>query len=66
MKFIPFLLATALAITRGDPRLGAPIRRLLVVTNFGPESLTESGYGRIAKIWRRLLVRCPERRLRKV
>ncbi len=27
--------------------------RLLVVTNFGPESLTESGYGRIAKIWRR-------------
>lgn len=27
--------------------------RLLVVTNFGPDSLTESGYGRIAKIWRR-------------
>jgi prolyl oligopeptidase len=27
--------------------------RLLVVTNFGPDSLTESGYGRIAKVWRR-------------
>ncbi len=27
--------------------------RLLVVTNYGPESLTSSGYGRIAKIWRR-------------
>ena len=27
--------------------------RLLVVTDYGPESLTKSGYGRIAKIWRR-------------
>jgi prolyl oligopeptidase len=27
--------------------------RLLVVTDFGPESLSKSGYGRIAKIWRR-------------
>jgi prolyl oligopeptidase len=27
--------------------------RLLVVTNYGPESLTTSGYGRVAKIWRR-------------
>lgn len=27
--------------------------RLLVVTDYGPESLTTSGYGRIAKIWRR-------------
>ena len=27
--------------------------RLLVVTNYGPDSLTSSGYGRIAKIWRR-------------
>lgn len=27
--------------------------RLLVVTNFGPESLTTSGYGRVAKIWTR-------------
>jgi prolyl oligopeptidase len=27
--------------------------RLLVVTDYGPESLTSSGYGRIAKIWRR-------------
>ncbi len=26
---------------------------LLVSTNFGPESLTTSGYGRIARIWRR-------------
>lgn len=26
---------------------------LIVVTNYGPESLTTSGYGRIAKIWRR-------------
>ncbi len=27
--------------------------RLMVVTDFGPDSLTTSGYGRIAKIWRR-------------
>ena len=27
--------------------------RLLVVTDYGPESLTTSGYGRVAKIWRR-------------
>jgi prolyl oligopeptidase len=27
--------------------------RLLVITDYGPESLTTSGYGRIAKIWRR-------------
>ncbi|MGQ0659842.1 prolyl oligopeptidase family serine peptidase [Sphingosinicella sp.] len=27
--------------------------RLLVATNFGPDSLTESGYARIAKVWRR-------------
>ncbi len=27
--------------------------RLLVVTNYGPESLTTSGYGRIAKLWQR-------------
>ncbi|MFN2259597.1 MAG: prolyl oligopeptidase family protein [Parasphingopyxis sp.] len=27
--------------------------RLIVVTDFGPDSLTTSGYGRIAKIWRR-------------
>lgn len=27
--------------------------RLIVVTDYGPESLTTSGYGRIAKIWRR-------------
>ena len=27
--------------------------RLLVVTDYGPESLTSSGYGRIAKVWRR-------------
>jgi prolyl oligopeptidase len=27
--------------------------RLLVVTNYGPDSLTTSGYGRIAKLWRR-------------
>lgn len=26
---------------------------LIVVTDFGPGSLTESGYGRIAKLWRR-------------
>jgi prolyl oligopeptidase len=26
---------------------------LLVVTDYGPESLTTSGYGRIAKVWRR-------------
>ena len=26
---------------------------LMVVTDYGPDSLTESGYGRIAKIWRR-------------
>jgi prolyl oligopeptidase len=27
--------------------------RLLVVTDYGPESLTNSGYGRVAKIWTR-------------
>jgi prolyl oligopeptidase len=27
--------------------------RLLVVTDYGPDSLTTSGYGRIAKVWRR-------------
>ena len=27
--------------------------RLLVVTNYGPESLTTSGYGRVAKLWQR-------------
>jgi prolyl oligopeptidase len=27
--------------------------RLLVVTDYGPDSLTTSGYGRIAKLWRR-------------
>ncbi len=27
--------------------------RLIVVTDYGPDSLTESGYGRIAKVWRR-------------
>ena len=26
---------------------------LLVVTDYGPESLTTSGYGRIAKLWKR-------------
>ena len=26
---------------------------LIVVTDYGPESLTKSGYGRVAKIWRR-------------
>ena len=26
---------------------------LIVVSDFGPESLTESGYGRVAKIWKR-------------
>jgi prolyl oligopeptidase len=26
---------------------------LVVVTDYGPESLTESGYGRIAKLWKR-------------
>ncbi len=27
--------------------------RLIVVTDYGPDSLTASGYGRIAKVWRR-------------
>ena len=27
--------------------------RLMVVTNYGPESLTTSGYGRVAKLWQR-------------
>jgi prolyl oligopeptidase len=27
--------------------------RLLVVTDYGPESLTTSGYGRVAKLWKR-------------
>lgn len=27
--------------------------RLLVVTDYGPESLTTSGYGRVAKLWQR-------------
>lgn len=29
------------------------MNRLLVVTNYGPDSLTTSGYGRIVKVWRR-------------